>query len=338
MLWVVGVVSAGSGLAGLWWAAPELHGSPDRFHEVLGVGFGAMGVIVGTAALAVSWLGYRADRREYVGGLQVGGIADSLALAVRGQWEAEARLRRLNDPYPLPVSWRPADENLVEPWSLLLQMANRHAPQGQWATRPDDLVGADTEITDVFTCRSPGSRLLVLGEPGAGKTMLLVVLLLGLLDRRSPGGPVPVIFPLASWNPGQSLDTWMANRLRADYPALSQHPTGFGGRNAARALLDNRLILPILDGLDELAPSSRSTALAAINAALPPGRPWSSRLGAPSTARRCAPTQVSLSASTAPRASSLSHSCWAPSPPTCAETPAARALQPPIAGTQSSTE
>ncbi|MDX2837759.1 NACHT domain-containing protein [Streptomyces ipomoeae] len=272
MLWGVGLVSAGSGLAGLWWTADEM-GSPDKSTEVLGVGFGALGVLVGTAALAVSWIGYRADRREHADGLPIGGLADALAPAVRGQWEAEARLRRLNDPYPLPVSWRPADQDLVEPWPLLLRMANRHAPHDMWATRPEDLVGTDTEITDVFTRRAPGRRLLVLGEPGAGKTMLLVVLLLGLLDRRSPGDPVPVIFPLASWHPGQSLDTWMANRLTADYPALSRHPTEFGGRNTARALLDNRLILPILDGLDELAPSSRSTALAAINAALPPGRP-----------------------------------------------------------------
>ncbi|MDX2934480.1 NACHT domain-containing protein [Streptomyces ipomoeae] len=272
MLWGVGLVSAGSGLAGLWWTADEM-GSPDKSTEVLGVGFGALGVLVGTAALAVSWIGYRADRREHAGGLPIGGLADALAPAVRGQWEAEARLRRLNDPYPLPVSWRPADQDLVEPWPLLLRMANRHAPHDMWAARPEDLVGTDTEITDVFTRRAPGRRLLVLGEPGAGKTMLLVVLLLGLLDRRSPGDPVPVIFPLASWHPGQSLDTWMANRLTADYPALSRHPAEFGGRNTARALLDNRLILPILDGLDELAPSSRSTALAAINAALPPGRP-----------------------------------------------------------------
>lgn len=272
-LWVIGLVSACSGLASLWWTADELRSHPDKLAEALGVGLSALGLLVGAAALTVSWLGYRADRREHAGGLPNGDLADALALAVRGQWEAEARLRRLNDPYPLPVSWRPADENLVEPWPLLLQMANRHATHNQWAARPEDLVGTDTDITDVFTCRAPGRRLLVLGEPGAGKTMLLVILLLGLLDRRSPGDPVPVIFPLASWNPGKSLETWMANRLTADYPALSQHPTGLGGRNMGRALLDNRLILPILDGLDELAPSSRSTALAALNASLPSGRP-----------------------------------------------------------------
>jgi hypothetical protein len=227
LLWAVGLVSACSGLAGLWWTVREVRRNKldlDALAGLFSLGLSALGLIVGAASLAVSWLGFRADRREHTGDVPVGGVADSLAIALRGQWEAEARLRRLNDPYPLPVSWRPAGRNLVEPWPLLLQLAARHGRQDGWAERPEELAGADTEITDVFTARAPGRRLLVLGEPGAGKTMLLVVLLLGLLDRRSPGDPVPVIFPLASWNPRhQDLDSWMGDRLTADYPALHQH-------------------------------------------------------------------------------------------------------------------
>ncbi|MFD0391811.1 hypothetical protein ACFQ3Z_00185 [Streptomyces nogalater] len=52
---------------------------------------------------------------------------------------------------------------------------------------------------EVFTDRVPGKRLLILGEPGAGKTMMLLRLLLGLIRTRQPGSPVPVIFP---WPPG----------------------------------------------------------------------------------------------------------------------------------------
>jgi hypothetical protein len=47
-------------------------------------------------------------------------IADQLAVAVARQWEEEARLRRLNDPHPLPVSWRAAAEDLMEQWSLIV--------------------------------------------------------------------------------------------------------------------------------------------------------------------------------------------------------------------------
>ncbi|MFF3375762.1 NACHT domain-containing protein [Streptomyces sp. NPDC002680] len=272
----VGLVSACAGSAGVWWTAREARNEDLDLGAITGVfslGLSALGLIVGVGSLAVSWLSYRADRREHAGETAIGGVADRLALAVRGQWEAEAQLRRLNDPYPLPVSWRPADQNLVEPWPLLLQMATRHGRETQWASCPDDLAGADSEITDVLTRRAPGRRLLVLGEPGAGKTMLLVVLLLGLLDRRTSGDPVPVIFPIASWNPAQGLESWMADRLTTDYPALRQHTSEQGRQNSAQALLDNRMIFPILDGLDEIEPSKRSVALTAINAALPPGRP-----------------------------------------------------------------
>jgi predicted NACHT family NTPase len=49
--------------------------------------------------------------------------------------------------------------------------------------------------------RVPTRRLLVLGEPGAGKTILLARGILELLKRRAPGESVPVLLPLASWNP-----------------------------------------------------------------------------------------------------------------------------------------
>jgi GTPase SAR1 family protein len=37
----------------------------------------------------------------------------------------------------------------------------------------------------------PTGRLVVLGEPGAGKTILMGRLVLDLLARRADGGPVP---------------------------------------------------------------------------------------------------------------------------------------------------
>ncbi|MFF3920384.1 NACHT domain-containing protein [Streptomyces sp. NPDC001852] len=119
---------------------------------------------------------------------------------------------------------------------------------------------------------------MVLGEPGAGKTMLLIRLLLGMLERRLPGGPVPVLFPLASWDPlQQDLYTWMAHELAQDHPALRTPAPALapqaGTSTQARALLEQRLILPILDGLDELPHALATQALYAINQTLPSGQP-----------------------------------------------------------------
>ncbi|MFF2129764.1 NACHT domain-containing protein [Streptomyces olivochromogenes] len=208
----------------------------------------------------------------------LGDMADQLAQAVRQQWEAEARLRRLNDPFPLPVAWEAADADLVESWTHLKELAEDWPGQSPgadcaWALSPAGLAGKGGDIIQVFE-RVPTRRLVVLGEPGAGKTMLLIRLLLALLEHRQPGGPVPVLFPLASWDPDQEdLYAWMADELAQDHPALRApipaDPRQAGSSTQARALLVQRLVLPILDGLDELPENLRARALNAINQALP---------------------------------------------------------------------
>ncbi|MBL1098404.1 NACHT domain-containing protein [Streptomyces coffeae] len=231
-------------------------------------------------SLYLTWAAFRAERAEGEAGREAPQVADQLAIAVRGQWEAEAKVRRISDPYPLPVSWHAADPDLAESWPLLREMASQW-PSGQpsdpsgWADGPAGLAGAGEQIADVFLRRTPTRRLLVLGQPGTGKTVLLIRLLLALLGERAEGGAVPVLFPLASWSPTeQSLDAWMAERLARDYAGLGGPARGSRADRSshARTLLERGLILPILDGFDEIPQPVRGQALAVINASLPPGQ------------------------------------------------------------------
>ena len=121
--------------------------------------------------------------------------------------------------------------------------------------------------------RVPTGRLVVLGEPGAGKTMLMVRLVLDLLARRASGGPVPFLASVASWNPAaQDLRDWLAAQLLIDHPALADPPpAGRTEPTQAAALLASGLILPILDGLDEIPEQVRGPAISRINDALRPG-------------------------------------------------------------------
>ncbi|ODA69344.1 NACHT domain protein [Streptomyces sp. AVP053U2] len=194
--------------------------------------------------------------------------ADDLASAVTRQWREEAALRRLNDPYPLPVRWRSADPELMEPWRSLLRLATTGigwapaSPSG-WASGPEALSGGGGELVGVLT-RVPTGRLVVLGEPGSGKTVLLVRLVLDLLVRRRPGGPVPVLVPLASWDPDrEELDLWLEQRLGIDYPWLGD--PGRTGASRGRELLDAGCIMLVLDGLDEIPDGVRRRAIARIN-------------------------------------------------------------------------
>ncbi|MFJ9871193.1 NACHT domain-containing protein [Streptomyces sp. NPDC101165] len=142
--------------------------------------------------------------------------------------------------------------------------------------QPQRAVRYGGDIAQVFE-RVPTRRLVVLGEP-AGKTMLLIRLILTLLEHRRPGGPVLALFPLASWDPARRDPyTWMADQLAQDHPALRAlapaDPPQASPGTLARALLLQRLILPILDGLDELPEAVRALALRSINQVLPAGQP-----------------------------------------------------------------
>ena len=107
----------------------------------------------------------------------------------------------------------------------------------------------------------------MVGQPGAGKTVFTLRFTLDLLARREPGDPVPVIFGLHTWDPlEQSLQDWMAARLTADYPALRN--ASRSGPTIAAELVRRRLVLPVLDGLDEVSEPLRGAALRALNMSL----------------------------------------------------------------------
>ncbi|GLF93354.1 NACHT domain-containing protein [Streptomyces yaizuensis] len=174
-------------------------------------------------------------------------VAAGLAAAVTEQWQEEARSRRLQDPEPLPLTWAPSEPHLSDHW------VNIAAGSGQVRPMPDRaeiLTGHLGEVAGMYA-RVPSGRLVVLGEPGAGKTVLLLQLALDLLAVRGPDDPVPVIFGLASWNPAdQGFTDWLEERLMAGYPATAtRDPSGV---TRARRLLERDLVLPLLDGLDEL--------------------------------------------------------------------------------------
>jgi hypothetical protein len=275
--WMVAFLVAAAAFAVATWASEVFLftrwlPSPDARWPVAAV--------VGAAAAAFAGLWGQSwatgiGNADRAAGQSLAGIADGLAGRLRSQWEREAKVRRLNDPYPLPVSWAAADAPLAGDLAALKTLAVSGAgwsapARDDWAQRPEDLAGKGRELVDVLA-RVPTGRLVVLGEPGAGKTMLMVRLMLDLLARRADGGPVPVLAPAASWNPEKrDLHGWLADMLITGYPDLDlPPPPGSAGRNRFEALVAAGLILPVLDGLDEISESSK--AIKRINEELRPG-------------------------------------------------------------------
>ncbi|MEU8631845.1 BTAD domain-containing putative transcriptional regulator [Amycolatopsis sp. NPDC048633] len=170
-----------------------------------------------------------------------------LAEAVTWQWRAEAELRSLHRPQPIVLRWSAV------------------ARPGKPALRGDL-----DDIAETFEAL-PVRQLVVLGDPGSGKSVLALMLTLELLRTRAPGTPVPVLLSLASWDPRREhLDRWLAGRLADNHPALL-NAREYGPDAPTRLVLGGHVV-PVLDGLDEMPTDLRVAALDALDQAVAVGR------------------------------------------------------------------
>jgi transcriptional regulator with XRE-family HTH domain len=189
-----------------------------------------------------------------------------LATAVTRQWTAEAEMRSLHRPQPVQLRWSSTGRPVAARAAAVLG----HNP-GTAEPKPLSLRGDLTDLVAKFR-QLPKRQLVVLGEPGAGKTVLAILLTLGLLNGPKPGEPVPVLLPVSSWNPqDEHLHTWLARRLIEEYPGLAN--TAAYGPQAAQRLVAEGRILPVLDGLDEVPPALHAAAIDAVDQAIAGGRP-----------------------------------------------------------------
>jgi len=141
---------------------------------------------------------------------------------------------------------------VASPWQMTLELPNQ-------ATR---LLAADRTVDQVFEHEAT-RLLLILGEPGAGKTTTLLQLARQLIERARADKerPIPVVFNLSSWAVERlPLPEWLASELSVKY----QIPKELGA-----VWLRNHWLLPLLDGLDEVQAGARQECVAAINAFIP---------------------------------------------------------------------
>ena len=130
----------------------------------------------------------------------------------------------------------------------------------------------DKPIEEIFD--EAAGQLLILGEPGTGKSTKLIELARALLDRavnaqvssegNSASGssavsskPIPVILNLSSWTKKRAaLGEWIQSELVSLYGV---------SRPRVRQWVEGADVVPLLDGLDEVAADQRAACVEAIN-------------------------------------------------------------------------
>lgn len=114
-------------------------------------------------------------------------------------------------------------------------------------------------ILNVFSRNDIKGHLLILGQAGGGKTITMLNLQKNLIDKaiNDENFPIPVYFNLSSWkNQNQSMSNWVVDELFLKFGVEKPN---------AKEWIENKKILPLLDGLDEVNSVLQILCIQAIN-------------------------------------------------------------------------
>jgi NACHT domain len=138
---------------------------------------------------------------------------------------------------------------VAKPWSMTVEDDRRAG----FAILPEDLT-----IWQVFQQPEVKQQLLILGEPGSGKTTSMLEIAQGLVDvaQLDNTQPIPVLLNLSSWEQEQPIFEWVLGELKAKYGVRIDL-----GRDW---LLAGKLFV-LLDGLDEVRTDGQSDCAQQLN-------------------------------------------------------------------------
>ena len=117
----------------------------------------------------------------------------------------------------------------------------------------------ELQSTRIYEEMGQGRTLLILGSPGAGKTIALLQLTQRLLERskQNLSLPMPVVFNLSSWaKDRKSTVDWLIDELREKY----QIP-----KSLSEPWIRQQQLILLLDGLDEVKVDYRNNCVRALN-------------------------------------------------------------------------
>jgi hypothetical protein len=164
--------------------------------------------------------------------------------------EVEDRLAQsLHTAAMLTIPKEKQPQQVTRPWDLEVKIVNQ----------PRTPLPPAMGIVAIFDHQAFAGKLLILGAPGSGKTTTLLELARELIRRAEldDAQPMPVLINLSSWrDDNQTFAGWFVDELKVKHGVRKDN---------GKEWLDERSLLPLLDGLDEVAPTRQEQCLRAIN-------------------------------------------------------------------------
>lgn len=204
-------------------------------------------------------------------------LAVSVALAVVGIWRSRMDLEGTSTSAAQIYARKRLLERVERDWVIdvlerslyqearlelaLTRSVNAPHPWQMTSFRPGTAavpVPSGVSILSVF--RDLDQAILILGQPGSGKTTTMLELLRDLLSaaRDDTSEPIPIFLPLASWTlRREPLAGWIVREVVERYGVPERY---------ARAWVEADELILLLDGMDEVVRERREECIGAINA------------------------------------------------------------------------
>jgi hypothetical protein len=134
------------------------------------------------------------------------GQVEILRLRVKEYWVDGVLRHSLYNEVLISLGMEQMDKAVNAPWKYTVEVSDAVN-----STSPED--------RDIRTIYDTTGLLLILGEPGSGKTTTLLDLARTLLDRARQDikERVPIVLNLSSWKKNQSLAEWISGELSEKY-------------------------------------------------------------------------------------------------------------------------
>jgi serine/threonine protein kinase len=166
---------------------------------------------------------------------------------VRAFWIEGVLENSLHGAALLELGMQQPSGQVENPWDVLLR---RYEAE-------EETLPPGTTTLEIFDKLS--GTMLILGAPGSGKTTTMLELARALIERAETDmeHPLPVVFNLSSWSENSKpIPKWLVDELVSKYQAP---------RKVAEDWVEGDMLLPLLDGLDEVVLNRREACVRAIN-------------------------------------------------------------------------